>query len=76
MIIVLDTEKAFEKNTSLHDIGLGESRETRNIPKHNKGNIQQSNSQHQTKWRETQSNPTEINKTKLSTLFISIKYSS
>ena len=39
MIISLDDENT----TSLHDKGLGESRDTRNIrkPKHNKGNIQQ-----------------------------------
>ena len=30
---------------------------SRNIPKHSEGNIQQVNSQHQTKWRETPSNP-------------------
>ena len=43
MIISLDAKKAFNKiTTSLHDKGLGESRDTRNIPKHNKFNIQQS----------------------------------
>ena len=50
---------------------LEEIRDIRDIPKHNKGNIQQDNIQHQTKWRETQSNSTKIrNKTRLSTLHI------
>ena len=48
----------------IQDKNLGESKDTRNIPKHNKGNIQQAKSQHQSKWRETHSDPTEIrNKT-------------
>ena len=36
--------------TPLHDKGLGKIRDNRNISKHNKGHIQQTNSQHQTKW--------------------------
>ena len=53
--------KLSTKFSSLPDKGLREVRDTRNIPKHNKGNIQQANnSQHQTKWRETQNDPTEI----------------
>ena len=37
--------KSLQQNTtSLHDKGFGESRDTRNTPKHNKGNIQQANS--------------------------------
>ena len=51
--------------------GLGETRDTRNMSKHNKSNIQQVDSQHQIEWRETQSNSTKIrNKTRLSTLSI------
>ena len=53
-------KKPGENSTPLHDKGLGEIRNTRNIPKCNKGKIQQANSQHQTKWRKIQSNPTEI----------------
>ena len=43
---------------------------------HNKGSIQRANGQHHTKLRENQSDPTEIkNKTRLSTLSISIQFS-
>jgi hypothetical protein len=38
---------------------LGNIRNTRSIPKYNKSNLQQISSQHQTKWRETWSNPTK-----------------
>ena len=55
--------KKTSKNTiSLHDKGLGESRDTRYIPKHNKGNIQQASNQHQTKCRETQMIPLKSEK--------------
>jgi hypothetical protein len=61
MIISLDEEKAFEKNpTPIHDKSLGKIRNSRPITKHNKSNIQQASSQHQTKWREAESNPTKI----------------
>jgi hypothetical protein len=47
------------------------------IPKHNKRNIYQTNSQHQIKWRENSNNPTKIqDKTRLLTLSLSIQYSS
>ena len=46
-------KKPSQNLTSLYDEGIGEIRDIRNVPKHNKGNIQQVNSQHQTKWRET-----------------------
>ena len=50
MIISLDAEKNLQQNTrSLHDKDLGERRDTRNISKHDKGNIQKANSQYQTK---------------------------
>ena len=78
MIISLDAEKAFDKiQLSFMIKGLGEIRDTRTISKHNKGNIQQANNQHQSKWRETQSDSTKIrNKMRHSTLYISMQYSS
>jgi hypothetical protein len=53
MIISLDAEKALEKIQHPFMISLGRIRNSRPIPKHNKSNIQQTSSQHQTKWRET-----------------------
>jgi hypothetical protein len=51
-IISLDAEKAFDKNPLLlHVKSLGEVRNSRHIPKHNKGKIKQTHSQHQIKWR-------------------------
>jgi hypothetical protein len=50
MTISLDGEKAFGKNpTPLHIKSLGEIRDTRHTPKHNKRNIQQANSQYEIK---------------------------
>jgi hypothetical protein len=50
MIISLDAEKAFDKIQYTFIIkNLGEIRDTRPIPKHNKGNIQLTDSQHQIK---------------------------
>jgi hypothetical protein len=50
MIISLDAEKAFDKNPiPLHDKSLGKIRNPWPIPKYSKSNIQQTNSQHQTK---------------------------
>ena len=65
------------KNSTLfHDKSLGEKRDIMNIPPYNKGNLQQPDSQHQIKWRETQSSFIKIrNKPKLSTLSISNQYS-
>ena len=75
-MISLDAEKNLENVTVLHYKGLGCNRDTRNITNHNKHNIHQANSQHQTKWRETQNNLTEIrNKTVFSTLSLYIQYS-
>lgn len=55
MIISLDTEKAFDKNLiPVHEKSPGEIRDTRDIPQSNKGSLQQTYSQHQPKWRETQ----------------------
>lgn len=76
MRISLDAEKAFDKIQELHDKGLGDIRDTRDIPKHNKGNIQRANSQYQIKWRKTESNSTTFrNKIMLSTLYMPIQYS-
>jgi hypothetical protein len=55
MIISLDAEKAFDKNQNPFMI-----KKSRPIPKHDKSNIQQTSSQHQTKWKETRRNPTKI----------------
>ena len=76
IILLVANKKDLRQNlTPLHDKGIGEMRDKRNIPKHNKGNIQQTNSQHHTKWRETQSDPIKVrNKTSLPTLFVSIQY--
>jgi hypothetical protein len=47
MIISLDAEKTFDKNTiSLHDKSIREIRNLRNLTKHNKSNIQQTISQY------------------------------
>ena len=77
-MIISDAKKAFNKIQHPFMIkALERNRDTKNIHKHNKGNTQQANSQHQTKWRETPSDSTEVRKkTRLSTLSISIQYSS
>ena len=54
MTITLDSEKTFDKIQ--HSFNVKSTRlimDTRHIPKHNKSNIQQGNSQHQIKWQET-----------------------
>jgi hypothetical protein len=56
MSILLDAEKAFDKIQHpfmIHDKSLEKIRNSRPITKHNKSNLQQTSSQHQTKWRET-----------------------
>lgn len=61
---------------SLHNKSLGEIRHTEHIPKHNKGNTQQFDSQHQTRWKETKSNYNKIReKARLPSLSIPIQYS-
>jgi hypothetical protein len=61
MIISLDAEKAFDKIQYPYMIkSLGKTRNSRPITKHNKSNILQTSSQHQTKWRKAESNPTKI----------------
>lgn len=50
----LDAGKALDKiPTPLHDKNPGEVRDTRDIPQHNEGSLQQA----QLKWRETQAIP-------------------
>lgn len=77
MIISLDAEKFFDKiPTSFLDKSSGEFRDTREIPKHNKGNLSQAyNQHHQIEWREISlksgSNFTKIrNKTNPLSLYI------
>ena len=53
MVISLDAEKAFDKIQHPFMLKVLENRNSRPIPKHSKSNIQQTSSQHQTKWRET-----------------------
>ena len=77
MVTSLDAKKKrpFTKSNTLHNKRLGETRDKRDILKHNKGNVQQAHSQHP-KLRETQSSWIKIrNKTRLSTLAISSQYS-
>ena len=50
MIISLDSEKAFDKIQHPFMIKVLENL---NIPKYNQSNLQQTSSQHQTKWRES-----------------------
>jgi len=70
-------ESIWQNSTALHDKSLEKLMNSRPIPKHSKSNMQQTSSQHQTKWRETWSNPTEIRDWKrLSTLSLLIQYSS
>jgi hypothetical protein len=51
VIISLDAEKHLRKFSI--PACLEKIRNSRPIPKHSKNNIQQTSSQHQTKWRET-----------------------
>lgn len=52
MIISLDGEKAFDKIQHCFMFKVWRDRDTRHRAKHNKGNIEQANSQHQVIWRE------------------------
>jgi hypothetical protein len=65
----------WQNTTPLHVKSTRDIRNPMSLPKHNKISIQQINSQHHTKWRETWSNPTEIgDKAKLPTLPLFIQY--
>jgi hypothetical protein len=59
MIISSDAEREFDKIQHPFMIKIMEIRNSRPIPKDNECNIQQTWSQHQTKWRETRSNSTK-----------------
>jgi len=50
-------ESIWQNSTPLHGKSLGKIKNLSPIPKHNKNNIQQMDSQHQNKWREGWSNP-------------------
>lgn len=58
----------------LYDKNLGKGRDTRPIPKHNKGNVQHANSQHQIKWRKLKVVPLKSG-TSLLTLSVSLRQS-
>jgi hypothetical protein len=47
----------WQNTTPFHFKSLGEIKDTRCMPKHNKGIMQQAKSKHQIKWRETKSIP-------------------
>ena len=69
-------KKPSKYTTFLHIKSIGKTRNPWQICKHNKTNIQQTNSQHQIKWREAWNNPTKIrDKTWLPSLSLFIKYS-
>jgi hypothetical protein len=53
IIISLDAEKTFDKSQHPFMLKVLEKRHSRPILKYSKSNIQQTSSQHQTKWRET-----------------------
>jgi hypothetical protein len=66
----------WQSPTPLPDKSLGKIRNSMPIDKYSKNNIKQTSSQHQTKWRETWSNPTKIrDKIRLSTLSLPVQYS-
>jgi hypothetical protein len=61
MISLLDAEKSFDKIQHVFMLMVMERSEIQGpLFKHNKSKVQQTSSQHQTKWRETWSNPTKI----------------
>jgi hypothetical protein len=69
-------ESIWQNSSPIPDKSLGKIRNSRPIPKHNKSNIQQTRSQHQTTWRETWTNPTKIRDyTRLPTFSLPIQYS-
>ena len=62
MITSLYAEKTLNKTIIPHDKSLGQTIDTRNMPKHNKNNLQNANREHKIKQRENQSNFTKISK--------------
>ena len=51
MIISIDAEKAFDKNsTPIYDKNSPESGDRANLPQHNKGHIRQTHSKHHSQW--------------------------
>ena len=82
MIISLEAEKCFDENPKpFHVKSLKEIIDTRILPKHNKGNIQQADSKHEIKWRETiplmeRSNSSKIrDQLRLPSLSVCLQYS-
>ena len=74
--LIICWKSLWQNRTPLYDKSFGYSRDTRDLPKHNKGNLQQTYSWHKIKWRETQSKFNKImNKIRLATLSISIQHS-
>jgi hypothetical protein len=64
----------WQNKTPLHVKSIGEIKNSKFIIKYNKNNTQQTNSQHQTKWRGTWNNSTKIrDKTRLCTLPLSVQ---
>lgn len=58
--LAAEKKKPLKNSPPLHDKSLGENRGTSDIPKDNKGNLQQAYSQPQIKWRGTENNSTKI----------------
>jgi hypothetical protein len=53
-----------------------ETKNRKNVPQHNKGCVQQANTQHYTKWRTTETMPTKFrNETGMSAFSMPIQYS-
>lgn len=73
MVITLADRKTFNKIQILHDKSPGEIRDSSSICKHNKGNLQQAQNQHQIKSRKIQSNSTKI-RSKIRLSFHSIPF--
>jgi hypothetical protein len=68
--VEIETLRKTQRDTAL------EMKKPRKESRSYRCNLQQTNSQHQTKWRETQSNPIKIrNKTRLPTLSLPIQHS-
>jgi hypothetical protein len=75
MILSIDAEKAFDKIQHLFTL-KSLMRNRRNVTQHIKGHIQQTYSQHYTKWKTTETISTKVrNKTRASTVPTLIQYS-